>query len=80
MNVSESSLDSVVRNGQTFMVDPKEMKDRGMDIVNLCRLIAVERFESPLIRFAVGSASFDSATTKPVRKNKRIVISARSTL
>ena len=49
MHVGQTAVDAVVTNGEFAMVDAQQMKDRGVDIVDLRRVVSVQRFVAPLI-------------------------------
>ena len=73
MDIGQPSVDPVVTHGQATMIDPQLVQDRGVDIVNLRRVFAVQRLVTPGIAFAK-RATPDPAAAKKVGEHKRIVI------
>lgn len=49
VDISESSIDTIVTNGKFPVVDAHLMKDRCMNIIDLSRILAVQWFIPPLI-------------------------------
>ncbi len=57
MDVGEAAVDAVVPDGEPFVIDAQLMKEGGVDVVDVGRMVSVERFETPLVALAIGSAS-----------------------
>ena len=60
MHIGQSSINPVVPHRQSRVVDTQLIQQRRMNIVNLCGIIAVQRFVAPFIRLAVTDPAFDS--------------------
>ena len=80
MDIGQAAVDSIVPEGELGVIDAELVKERGVDVVHLGGVGAVERFVAPLIAFTVGDARLDSAPAKPVGEHIRIVIAAFSAL
>ena len=68
MHIGQSAVDGVVAEGQFRVVDTEQVQDRRVDVVDLRRVLAVERLVAPFIARTVGHASFDAAAAEPVRE------------
>lgn len=79
MDISQASVDSVISQGQSFVIDSELVEDRRVDVVDRSRAGTILRAESPLVAFAIGSP-FYPAPAEPVREYKRIVITSLATL
>ena len=49
VHVGQTSIDAVVPNGQTLVVDAKQMQDRRMDVIDLRGILTIERFIAPFV-------------------------------
>ena len=80
MDVGQATINAVVPDGQSCVVDAEQVQNGGVNVVDLCRTAAVKRFVAPLIRLTAGHASLDAAACKPIRKDIRIVVTALASL
>ena len=60
MDVGEPTIDAVVTERESGVVDAEQVQDRGMDIVHRRRVIAVLGLVSPFIALAAGDATADA--------------------
>ena len=74
MDVGQPPIDAVMPDGELGMVDPQEMKDRGVNIVNFGRISPIERFVAKRIARAVADSPTDPAAAQPIGKAVRIVV------
>ena len=74
MNVGQSAIDAVVSDSETRVVNAQQMQHCGVYIVDLSRMVAIQRFVTPLVRLAYNDARFDAAAGKPVREDVGIVV------
>ena len=56
------------------MIDTQQMQYRRVNVVNLSRVVSIQRLVAPLIARAMSDAPSNSATRKPVREDVRIVV------
>ena len=54
MHVGQTAVDAVVADGEARVIDPHQVQERGMDVINLRGLIAVERAKPPFVALANG--------------------------
>jgi hypothetical protein len=80
MNIRQTSIDSVMTNGQSFVVDPHQMKNRGMDVVNLCRIFSIQWFVPPLVGFTMSNPPADTSSAQPICKDIGIMVTALAAL
>ena len=80
VNVGQPAVDTVVTEGQLFVVDAQQVKHRGVDVVDLAGAIAVEWFVAPLVGWPVADAAFDAPATQPVGEDVRVVVSPLAAL
>lgn len=80
MNISKTALNTIVRHRQFFMINSEQMKERSVDVIDLRRIVSIQWFVSPLIGLTVGCSPLDATSTKPVRKDERIVIASCAAL
>ena len=52
MDVGQAAVDTVVTERQLRVVDPEEVQDRGVDVIDRRRMVAVERLVAPRIALA----------------------------
>ncbi len=55
VHIGQSTIDAVVADGKPLMIDAQQLQDRGVDVVDLRGVVAIQRFVAPLIGFAVTS-------------------------
>jgi hypothetical protein len=80
VDISQSTGYAVVAKSELRVIDSKQVENRGVNIIDLSRIAPIQRLITKRIAFAVRHSTFDAPTTKPVGKNKGIVVSAFSTL
>ena len=80
MNVGQATIDAVMPDGQSCVVDAEQVQNGGVDIVDLCWTASVKRFVAPLIRLTVGHASLDATACEPIRKYIWIVVASLASL
>ena len=76
MNIGQATLETVVVKRQPFVVEPHQMKDGCVEVVD-SRLVD-GGFEAELVAFAVAEASLDSGTSQETREGSGVVVPARS--
>ena len=47
--VGQPSVDSVVTNGQLAVINAEQMQNRGVDVVDLRRVVSIQRLVAPLV-------------------------------
>jgi hypothetical protein len=60
MNVGQPTVNAVLPNGQLLVIDPKQMKDRGMQVVT--PRLALDCLIAPIIAGAIGNAGPNPCT------------------
>jgi len=80
MYIGKSTSDPVVVEAKSLVIDTKLVQNRGMNVVDFCRVLSIERLITPLVALAMCYAPFDPAATEPVGEDVRIVIASRTTL
>ena len=80
MDVGEATVDTVMADGKPLMVDAQQVKNGGVDVVDLCGVISIQGLVAPLVGFGMRDAAFDAASTQPVGKNVRIVVATFASL
>ena len=63
VDIGQSTVDTVVSDSQPFVVDPQQVQDRGVNVVDLCRVFAIERLVAPLVGWSVRDATLNTAAT-----------------
>lgn len=76
VDVGEAAVDSVMTEGELGVVNPQQMQEGGVDVVDLRGVFTIQGFVSPQIAFPVGDAAFDPAATEPVGENVGVVVAA----
>lgn len=74
MHVGQSAIDAVAAERELCVVDAHQVQHRGVDVVDLSRVVSIQRLVAPLIGWAVGDAGLDAAAAQPVAENIRIVV------
>ena len=80
MNISESSVNSVVAHCQLFVVDSKLVKDGRMNIMAGSWVATLGRSKAPLITFTMGYTALDPAPSQPIGEYERVMVSSLATL
>ena len=80
MNIGQSAIDSIVPDSQSSEIDPEQMQNRGMDVVDLSRILAIQRLVAPFVTLSITDSATNAATGKPIRKAIRIVIASHASL
>ena len=74
MHIGQSPIDAVLAEGETFMIDPKQMQDRRVDIIALSGIGPIEGFVTPLIALSSRNTTSNSPAGEPVGEDIGIVI------
>ncbi len=78
VDVGEAAVDSVLTDGEAFVVDAEEGEDRSVQVVavsfSFCCL------ETPIITFSIGGSGFDSGSCHPSDERSSVVVSSISSL
>ena len=74
MDVRQSTIETVLAVGQSFVVDTKQVKDSCVEVMD--RDFVRDGFVSKLIRLTERKRGFDSCTSKPRGEALNVVISA----
>ena len=80
MDVGQATIDAVMPDGQSCVVDTEQVQNSGVNIVDLCWTASVKGFVAPLIRLTVGHDSLDATACEPIRKYIRIVVASLASL
>src|SRR5262249_4762555 len=80
VNIRQSAVDAVVPDRELLVVDAKQAQDRGVNIVHLSRVLAIQWFVPPLVARAKADPALDAAATEAIREAVRIVISSLAAL
>src|SRR5207253_6741578 len=80
VHVRQPPVRPIMAERQPLMIDAEQVQQRGMDIMDLRRVLAVGGLVAPLVARAVGYAPFDAATAEPVGEAERIMIASLATL
>ena len=78
MHIRQSSIDSVVAEGQAVMVDAQEVQDRGVQVVAVG--LAFGGLPAPGVALAVSDSAFDSRAGQPGDGGAAVVVAAGGTL
>ena len=73
MDVRQSTIETVLAVGQSFVVDTKQVKDSCVEVMD--RDFVRDGFVSKLIRLTERKRGFDSCTSKPCREPLDVVVS-----
>ena len=76
MHVGQSAFDAVVIKAQAFVVQPQQMEDSGVQIIDGSDMLLCPVAE--VVGGTVGEAAFEAGTGKPNSEAVRIVIAAGS--
>lgn len=71
-HVSQSKIPPSIAVGQLFVIEPEQVKDGGMEIIDV--YLVHRRLVPDLIRLAIRKAALDPATGEPCGKTMRVVI------
>ena len=80
MDIGQSSINAIVTDGQALVIDAQQVQHGGMDVIDLCRVIAVQRLVAPLVAWAIGNPTLNPTATEPIGKDIRIVVPAFASL
>lgn len=61
MHIGQTPIDAVAAECELCMVDTHEVQYRGVDIIDLSRVVSIQWLVAPLIRRAVRNAGLDAA-------------------
>ena len=76
VHVCQSAIDAILSDGQSGVIDSKQVQDGGVDIVDLSGVIAIEGFVAPFVGVSAGDATADSTATQPVGEDIRVMVTA----
>ena len=65
VDIGQAAIDAVVSHRELFVVDSQQVQDRGVDVVDVSRIVSVGRLVAPLVAGAVRGATLDAATGQP---------------
>ena len=74
MDIRQAPVDAIVTEGELFMVNTKQVKDRGMDIVAISGILS--HFVAPLVGSTIGHSALDTAAGQPIGKAEGIMVPA----
>src|SRR5687767_14098674 len=74
MHVRQAPIDAVMAKDELRVIDPEQVQNGRVDIVNLCRIFSVHWLVTPLVAFPVCDSALDATAAKPVRETIRIVV------
>jgi len=74
MHIREAAIDAVVSEDELGVVDPEEMQDRRVKVIDFRRVLAVARLVAPLVAFPGDDAALDASARQPVGEDIGIVI------
>ena len=74
MDVREAELTALEPVGEPLMIDPQLMQQRGMQIVDVDRVL--HYIETELVRLAMAGAGLDAATRHPEGETAPVVVTA----
>ena len=74
VNIGQPSIDAIMPDGKSMMIDTQQVHDRRVDIVNRGWMLSIQWLESPLVTWSDTDSPADSTTAQPIRKAKRIVV------
>lgn len=80
MHVGQAALNAVVIESQFFVVYAQQVHDRRVNVVDLGRAFAIQRFVAEFVALAIRHAAFDASAAEPVREAKWIVIASGAAL
>lgn len=80
MDIGQTTIDAVVTNGKFFVIDAQQVEDGGVDVVNLCRVVAIQRLVAPLVGRPVADAAFNAAAAQPVGEDERVMVASLAAL
>lgn len=80
MHVGQSTIDAIVTNGESRVVDAEQVQDGGMNIVDLSGVAAVERLIAPFVRGTVADTTANAGSAEPVGEHPWIVITSFAAL
>jgi hypothetical protein len=63
VDVGQAAVDAVREEGEPLVVDPKLAENGRMDVINLGRMLPVERLVAPFIGWSVAEAPPDAAAS-----------------
>ena len=74
VDVRESKVSTLIAVRQAFVIDAQLMKDGCLQVVDVNRIF--DHVDAVIVRFAVRHSGFDSATSQPVCKAIRMMITS----
>ena len=80
VNIGQPSIDAIMPDGKSLMIDTQQVHDRRVDIINRGGILSIQWFESPLVTWTDTDSPTDSTTAQPIRKAKWIVVPTTSSL
>ena len=80
MHVGQATINTIAAEGELGVVDAHQVQHCGMDVVDLSRVVSIQRLVAPLIGWAVSDAGLDAAAAHPVAEDIRIVVTTFAAL
>ena len=69
-----------VAKRQPLVLDTQQMKDRRVDIVDLSRVVSIQRLVAPLVARPISDAALNPPTGEPIREDVGIMIATTRAL
>ena len=61
MDVRQTTINTIMSDGKSLMVDAKKVQNRRVDVVDLCRIVSIKWLVAPLILLTECYTSFDAS-------------------
>src|SRR5690349_2536570 len=74
MDIRQAEITPAVAIGQPFMIEPHQVQDRGMQIMDMNAVL--RRMPTELIRRAIGHSAADTTACEPHGESKRMMLAA----
>ena len=78
VNIREPAVAAIVAEGEFFVVDPKQVQNRGVKIVTIGPVL--RRFPRPLVTLTIRHTTFNTCSRKPGHRGTRVVVPSCCTL
>ena len=63
VNIRQAAINPIMSHRQTFVINPHQVQNGGMDIINLGWIFAIQGLVPPLVGFAVSQSAPHTPTT-----------------
>ena len=80
VDVRESAVNPVVPERQFCVIQPEQVEDGRVDVIDLRWILSIQRLVAPLVALSVRHPPADAPATQPVGKHKRVVVPALASL